>query len=533
MTAVSYKTPGVYVEELDAFPPSIVGVETAVPAFIGYTETASRKGRPVTKMPVKISSMVEYEEVFGGAFQAKYKLSEGTKAAPAVPADPATNTPAKPAVAEKFDIVVGGAKYLITPIDDKQFYLYNSIRLFFANGGGTCYIVSIGSYADATTGIDPAALKNGLDAVADLVGPTMLVVPDATLLKAQADFNTLVGQMMSQCYKKQDRVAILDIYDGDKVTAPDELDATIADFRATISGLPSQELRYGMAYFPFLRTSIVSTGDINYGNFDAASIDTVKTALKAEAVTLYPGTGTDPSPKAKKIQDDYVAKIDPAKYDARLNRDLLANLPVVGNIFSAIAAAQGILPPCGALAGVCTQNDTMRGVWNAPANIGIATLIEPTFKISDDMQQDLNVPINGIAVNAIRDFVGRGSLVWGARTLDGNSNDWRYIQVRRALIYVEQSVKLALNKFVFAPNTAQTWVTVTAMIKTFLHGMWAQGGLMGATANEAFTVQCGLGSTMTAQDILEGRMNVTISLQMVHPAEFIVLSFEQMMQGGA
>jgi phage tail sheath protein FI len=142
------------------------------------------------------------------------------------------------------------------------------------------------------------------------------------------------------------------------------------------------------------------------------------------------------------------------------------------------------------------------------------------------------MPIDGLAVNAIRSFVGRGTLVWGARTLDGNSNDWRYIQVRRALIYIEQSVELALNKFVFEPNVAQTWVTVSSMISSFLRGVWSAGGLMGATPQEAFTVQCGLGSTMTAQDVLEGRMLVQIMLQMVRPAEFIVLTFKQQMQGG-
>ena len=93
------------------------------------------------------------------------------------------------------------------------------------------------------------------------------------------------------------------------------------------------------------------------------------------------------------------------------------------------------------------------------------------------------MPIDGLAINAIRDFVGRGTLVWGARTLDGNSNDWRYIQVRRALIYIEQSVELALNKFVFEPNVAQTWVTVASMIGSFLRGVWQAGGLMGAIAD--------------------------------------------------
>ena len=139
------------------------------------------------------------------------------------------------------------------------------------------------------------------------------------------------------------------------------------------------------------------------------------------------------------------------------------------------------------------------------------------------------MPMNGKAVNAIRTFVGRGTLVWGARTLDGNSNDWRYIQVRRTLIYIEQSVKVALDRFVFAANDGQTWVAVTSMISNFLQGLWSQGGLMGDKASDAFAVSCGLGSTMTPQDILDGYMVVQITLQMIHPAEFIELTFKQKM----
>src|SRR6185312_12529054 len=98
------------------------------------------------------------------------------------------------------------------------------------------------------------------------------------------------------------------------------------------------------------------------------------------------------------------------------------------------------------------------------------------------------------------------------------------------LVYIEQSIKADLNQFVFAANDAHTWVNVTAMISNFLTGLWTQGGLMGAKASEAFTVQCGLGSTMTGLDVLNGYMRVQVTLQMIHPAEFIELTFTQMMQ---
>jgi phage tail sheath protein FI len=149
--------------------------------------------------------------------------------------------------------------------------------------------------------------------------------------------------------------------------------------------------------------------------------------------------------------------------------------------------------------------------------------------MSDAEQGGFNVPTNGQAIDIIRAQPGRGNVVWGARTLDGNSQDYRYIQVRRTLIYVEQTIKLALQSYVFAANDAITWTNVTSSISAFLTGLWQQGGLMGAKSTDAFTVNCGLGATMTAQDVLNGYMVVAVTLQMIHPAEFIELTFTQTM----
>jgi uncharacterized protein len=198
-----------------------------------------------------------------------------------------------------------------------------------------------------------------------------------------------------------------------------------------------------------------------------------------------------------------------------------------------IANDADILPPSGAMAGVYTYSDQTRGVWNAPANVVLNSVVHASIGLNGEQQGSLNAPINGKSVNAIRNFVGRGPVVWGARTLDGNSSDWRYIQVRRTLVYIEQSIKAALNRFVFAPNDGNTWVAVVAMVSGFLQGLWAQGGLMGDKASDAFTVQCGLGSTMTGLDILNGYMIVQVTLQMIHPAEFIELTFKQKMEGAA
>jgi phage tail sheath protein FI len=120
--------------------------------------------------------------------------------------------------------------------------------------------------------------------------------------------------------------------------------------------------------------------------------------------------------------------------------------------------------------------------------------------------------------------------VWGARTLAGNDNEWRYVNVRRFFNMVEESVKKSTYWAVFESNDANTWVKVRGMIESYLTQKWREGALAGASPKDAFFVRCGLGTTMDAQDILEGRMNVEIGMAVVRPAEFIILKFSHKMQ---
>lgn len=539
----TYKTPGVYVKELDAFPPSIVGVQTAVPAFIGYTGKADINGTSVLNKPVRINSLADYQAIFGLGADIKFTLSEV--------AAPTGNTPAKSA-----DLTLGDKKYAVEIAQgNAQHQLYNCLRLFFANGGGPCFVVSVGGYSGTPK---LSELQAGLAAIGNQVGPTMLIVPSATRLP-NSDYKTLVRDMLHQCSELQDRVALLDIPGADQSVSGMSLDALINGENDDINKkgvrllLPEEpELRkYGIVYFPFLVTSIVQADEFDLSDLDDGSKTTVATALKAEAKRLYgdadaTATDTDPATikaKAKaKLVNDEIAKLVAAPaaagaapapaVDARsLSNNLIAALPALAQLYATMAKRLNVLPAAAAMAGVYTYVDATRGVWNAPANIGLNAVVGPVSKISDRDQEDLNVPVNGKAINVIREFVGRGTLVWGARTLDGNSPDWRYIQVRRTMIYAQQSIKAALQPYVFAANDAKTWTTVTAMISNFLQTLWSQGGLMGAKASEAFTVQCGLGTTMTGQDILDGYMIVAVTLQMIRPAEFIELTFKQQMQG--
>jgi len=528
---VPRRTPGVYVTELDSFPPSVIGVQTAVPAFIGYTQKAELSGKPVLNKPIRIGSLADFEEIFGLGFKAEYTI------------DPVEDQPLIDAGEYDFSIFdpdeLTEKYYSLTQTNNSRFNLYNSMRLFYANGGGNCFVVSVGRYRDGNR--DPVLvnvdnLQEGLNVIHEESGPTILVVPDAVLLPndgdenapwISADFQAITRAMLNQCAELQDRVSILDVY-GTEYVDKNNLTNVIGRFREDV-GVDTTARSYGMAYFPFLDTTVVPLDEVNYTNIADSALATLQQVLSWQNINLY----SEDVNRYPAIQADIdaIAPGGTPEEITKLDQNLSAMLPLMVEIKRVIVSLVDQLPSSGAMAGVFTFVDQTRGVFNAPANVVLNAVDKPTYQLDAKAQGDLNVPVDGKAVDAIREFKGRGTVVWGARTLDGNSNDYRYIQVRRTLIYIEQSIKLALEPFVFAANDGNTWTKVVSLASGFLQGLWSQGGLMGATASEAFNVECGLGSTMTATDILEGYMIVQVTLQMVRPAEFIELTFKQKLEG--
>ncbi|MDC0713310.1 phage tail sheath C-terminal domain-containing protein [Stigmatella sp. ncwal1] len=520
--ALSLQTPGVYNVEQDAFTNSVVPVETAIPAFVGYTARADYQQKSVLNEPVIINSMHDFHTYFG-------KLDPATPGSGPQPSPPyAQYSPIYHLTKSTGagDIVLGGTAYDIEPDAATIYYLYNSIRLFFLNGGGTAVVVSVGTFGKpngkAKGAADPlvnpnvklADLKRGLDAVQGEPLPTMLVVPDGSLLTA-ADNATLMQSMLNQCGAVSSRVALLDVQSG---LQPDPLkwNAQITDFRTAV-GVNS--LSYGAAYYPFLETTLSSPSDIDYDNCGGA----------AELAKILPDAGTDP------VQTILNTIIKPPASNAPTadmsNAALLAASPSYNAVLTAVLGFINTVPPSGAVAGIYTRVDHAQGVWRAPANVSLTAVTDATFRVTDPIQAQLNVDaLTGKSINAIRTFSGQGVLVWGARTLAGNSQDWRYLNVRRTLIMIEQSVKLAARAYVFSPNDASTWTTVKSTITNFLLGLWGQGALVGAKAPDAFSVNVGLGVTMSAQDILDGRMNIAVKVAIVRPAEFIVITYTQQQQ---
>ena len=185
-----------------------------------------------------------------------------------------------------------------------------------------------------------------------------------------------------------------------------------------------------------------------------------------------------------------------------------------------------VLPPSPAVAGIFCTVDRTRGVWKAPANVSLQSVVAPVVAVDDAEQQGMNVdPVGGKSINAIRQFTGRGILIWGARTLAGNDNEWRYVPVRRLADTIANSCLLGTEWVVFEGNDEPLWAKIRRTIEDYLQGLWRQGAFQGAKPEDAYFVKVGLGQTMTQADVLEGRLTIEIGFAPLKPAEFVILRF--------
>lgn len=604
----SYQSPGVYVEEVSILPPSVAEVGTAIPAFLGFTATTRYNGKDQFMRPVRITSFLDFVERFGDR---------------------------SPYMIEK--VVVDEASNEVQSVEIKgRFYLYDSLYMYFLNGGGTCYIVSLGTYEENS---DPKKWNDlflqGIKTLESEDDITLIAMPD--VIQSGESMYSIFQASLQQCWTMKNRFTIMAI--PEESGKPDDWISNIQGFRNRIG---VNNLSYGAVYTPYVIGDI--SFDVNYGtvkgrifkngegnttpltiaDFDPKARETEQALLEAIAYETQIEAGLKDLLAKHKInanikgslwqclmgvaastelnravaeylvqpmQDSSIESVsrELKQYHADMLVTALAQLQPIRNVQGAtdllscmtesgtqevenktfdllrslvkglfkatertcqrlddglqakssfyIALINRIrtqlrtLPPDGAMAGVYAAVDRQRGVWKAPANVSLSSTLGLTRAITAQMQETLNIDsVAGKSVNVIRPFPGKGFLIWGARTLDGNSNEWRYIPVRRFFIMVEESVKRATFWAVFEPNDANLWVKVKAMVENFLLEQWKRGALAGASPADAFYVNVGLGSTMTAQDVLEGRLYVDIGMAVVRPAEFIILRFMHKIQ---
>lgn len=190
-------------------------------------------------------------------------------------------------------------------------------------------------------------------------------------------------------------------------------------------------------------------------------------------------------------------------------------------VFDPLDKRNFAVPPSGSVMGIYARSDNTRGVHKAPANEVVRSCVGLDVQFNKG-EQDL---LNPKGVNLIRAFPGLGIRVWGARTATSDGS-WKYINVRRLFIYIEESIKANTNWAVFEPNDEVLWVRVQRTIEVFLTGLWRGGSLAGATPEEAFFVNVGR-STMSQDDIDNGRLICVIGVAPVKPAEFVIFRITQ------
>jgi phage tail sheath protein FI len=649
--ALTVKTPGVYIEEVPKFPPSIAQVETAIPAFIGYTAKADEYGPGDLKnKAVKISSMLDYETYFGGA----------------------------PSLAIS-SVAVDALNNFKSANISQSLFMYDSLRMFFKNGGGDCYIVSVGSYDDPKAKTDFLDDGKGLKVIEKVDEPTLLIFPDNSLLTSGNDYYEVYQEALMQCENLKDRFVVMDVKSDDykgttfrnniginnlkygavytpwlevilprqikfsdfmnTATAPNRFQrdgvnitlsqlgagaapqvtdqiakvvAAIADngkvaasattlrgasatlaerymvLENALSGTPDPTNLQNMMDFLFdiarevdklagattdavssnLKPGFETTINSLVGTYskiisyeveadaELTAAYTVQhsvsapthanwaTIFSAPPASLNVMSGADDAAMVRSIipllrtefnfinsyfSNAFVKTATLTEQEA--DKGLAIIFPAYKSILDGIQNTKTVLPASGPVTGIYAFVDRTRGVWKAPANVSISGIVGPATTFNAGQLDALNIDVTaGKSINAIRAFTGKGTLVYGARTLAGNDNEWRYVSVRRLFNMVEESVKKATEQFVFEPNDANTWVKVKAMISNYLTVLWRQGALVGAKPEHAFYVACGLGATMTAQDILEGKLIVEIGMAAVRPAEFIILRFSHKMQ---
>ena len=579
-----YLSPGVYVEEYDSGATPMQGVSTSTAGFVGLAERG-----PVAGQPQLVTSFADYKRMYGGYLsEASYGgnrflpyaveqffTNGGSRAyiMRAVPADAKAGTvtagvlkitAANPgAWAEDMRVTVSPAskaKTQVLAVSGADLTLKNADGF---NPGDVVELFDGKTAAHAT-------VKSVLDKVVTLDAPCALDVADTKVgtakyiktceititarlgesvetfenlsLKADALNNVCVKTAKSDLItvevtapKAAPAPAPAKDKDGKDVPAPAPKAASIVPYE--LCGGTGSEL-------------VLTPAGGSNGSVLTASADTFlgkddgpgkRTALQAFQENANVSIMAIPGVTAPEVQAALIAFCEAKKScfaildvpmelkkpnDVANFRDMYDSTYAAMyhpwlEMYDAGAKRSAYFPPSGAMAGIYARTDVERGVHKAPANEVVRGCTGLSCAYNEG-EQDI---LNPIGVNLIRAFTGRGIRVWGARTISSNGL-WKYLNVRRLFIYVEESIKANTNWVVFEPNSTVLWSRVTRTIETFLATCWRDGALAGSSPDQAFFVECGP-TTMTQDDIDNGRLICQIGIAPVKPAEFVIFRITQ------
>ncbi len=524
-----YLTPGVYVEEFEMGARPIEGVSTTTGGFLGVTE------RGPTDRPRLVTSFAQFNRIFGG--------------------------------------------YL----DEKKSYLAYAVDGFFSNGGQRCYIGRIfpteskfasktfDSMTATSTGQGEWGTRTAIkleNASSD--DPKKPLEEGKRIFKLtvaywseneKPDFSKLTDENKDKPeYKDLMEKAYVEVFDNlsEDPTSPDHYIRKLGDRLNNLSNLvvlsgsgrPSNTngfvpLEGGEDGAELLREDFRGKPDSRPG--EKNGLEAFKEIDEINNINI-PDLQILDSELRKQLVDDLLSHCEDMK-DRFAILDVPQDSKDVGSltidtsgarpskygalyypwikIYDPLTRSQKPKPPGGYLAGIYARSDIERGVHKAPANELVRGALDLEFTLTKQEQGILNPR----GINVIRNFPGRGILVWGARTCIIDPL-WKYINVRRLFLYIEESIEEGTQWAVFEPNDEKLWARVRATITQFLTRVWKDGALMGTKAEEAFFVKCDR-TTMTQDDIDNGRLICVIGIAPVKPAEFVIFRIAQWQGGSA
>jgi phage tail sheath protein FI len=525
-----YLSPGVYVEEVSTGPRPIEGVSTSTAGFAGFTERGPLAPRLVT-------SWQDYVCWYGSYLEDIPDLADETP-------DP---------------------------------YMPYGVRGFFDNGGQRLFVARVigknaavasralpGQNGEATvTAIGPGDWGNR---ILVKVSPASLRKPN-TMRAAWFQLTLLYYRAFPEPFVDPTDPAnaanpsksipdVLEVFDNLSLRAAD------ASFAETVVNGQSRLVRLANVQGPLDDTADLETSRLDNGTYEAPELkdytdpDTAEiderrglaglAAIDEVALLAAPADETKVEGLTQALIDQCEALKDRfAVLNGPQNNGDVGNIdPLVDSTYGAIYypwvrvraphTAEGdiVVPPCGHVVGIYARVDVERGVHKAPANEVVRGIVvrdlpgnkKPLRFTIDKRQHDI---LNPRGVNVIRDFRSdrRGIRVWGARTTSSDAM-WKYVSVRRLFIFVEESIDEGTQWVVFEPNYEPTWQAVRLSISGFLRSVWRSGGLAGTTPDEAFFVKCDR-TTMTQDDIDNGRLICLVGIAPVKPAEFVIFRISQ------
>ncbi|CAN5472545.1 phage tail sheath subtilisin-like domain-containing protein [soil metagenome] len=500
----SFASPGVYIEELESAARPIEGVGTAVAAFVGLTADG-----PMNE-PVLVTNWSSYVSTFGepvpgtylGHSVYGYFLNGGGKAYVVRVGGPASNearAKARTELTAAADPAL--ATYVVTALSDDDGQISVEITDPPEGSPEETFRIVVRS-GDREEEFSPVSTKRGRGNIVNTVNAT------STLIR--------VAETKSETVERRPANGTVSLVRSHSVSAaprPAEYVGSTAD-RTGFGGLEAID-GITMVCVPDLMAAFQS------GAIDADGVQAVQTAMIAHCELMGDRMAILDPPPDLSTQQVLNWRVDTVGYDSKFAALYYPWLKYL----DPLDGKAKMIPPSGFMAGVWARNDATRGVHKAPAN----EIVRGVLGVANAITRGEHDLLNPVGINCVRPFAGRGTRIWGARTLSSDPA-WRYINVRRLYNYVESSLQNGTQWVVFEPNSKDLWERLNRTIRSFLFQVWASGGLFGDTVDQAFYVKCD-DETNPSESIEAGQLICEIGMAVVKPAEFVVFRLAQLPSG--